>query len=140
MYEEVMQVPMIWNWLGKVPPEGLRPELVSFYDFLPTVCEATGVTPPAGANLPGTSYLQMAMGRPPKDQWRNLVYGQFRYAEMARDTRYKVVLRNNGEGPNELFDLGVDPRENVNRWDNGQYLQTRQRLTREIETWRKKYA
>ncbi|MDX1982286.1 MAG: sulfatase-like hydrolase/transferase [Bryobacteraceae bacterium] len=139
MYEEVMQVPMIWNWLGKVPPEGVRPELVSFYDFLPSVCEATGVTAP-GANLAGNSYLQQVMGRPAKQPWRNLVYGQFRYTEMARDTRYKVVLRNNGAGPNELFDLTADPREFVNRWDNDQYLLTRQRLTREIETWRQKYA
>ncbi len=137
MYEEVMQVPMIWNWLGKVPPEAARPELVSFYDLLPTVCEAAQVTPPSGKNLPGRSYLPLALGRTPKDPWRNVVYGHFRYAEMARDARYKVVLRNNGQGPNELYDLAADPREHANHYENDQYLLVRQRLTREIESWRK---
>lgn len=137
MYEEVMQVPMIWNWLGKVPPEAVRPELVSFYDFLPTLCEVGGVTPPADRNLPGHSYLELAMNRPLSKPWRNVVYGHFRYAEMARDTRYKVVLRNNGQGPNELYDLASDPREHTNRYEDDQYLLVRQRLTREIEAWRK---
>ena len=42
MYEEVMQVPMIWNWPGKVPVEATRPELVSFYDFFPSVLDVAG--------------------------------------------------------------------------------------------------
>lgn len=138
MYEEVMQVPMIWNWLGKVPPEAVRPELISFYDFLPTVCEAAGVTPPADRNLAGRSYLPIVTGKPPAEPWKNLVYGHFRYAEMARDPRYKVVLRNEGQGPNELFDLAVDPNEKANRFEDDTYLLVRQRLTREIEAWRKR--
>jgi arylsulfatase A-like enzyme len=35
MYEETMGVPMIWSWLGHVPPTNTRPELVSSYDKLP---------------------------------------------------------------------------------------------------------
>jgi arylsulfatase A-like enzyme len=140
MYQEVMEVPMIWNWLGKVPPEAKRPELVSFYDFLPTVCDAAGIQPPQGRNLCGNSYLHMAMNRPSTETWRNVAFGHFRNTEMARDTRYKVVLRNNGEGPNELYDLRADPRERVNQYDNDQFLLVRQRLTREIEGWRQKYS
>lgn len=140
MYREVMEVPMIWNWLGKVPPEAVRPELVSFYDLMPTLCEVAGVQPPANRNLPGTSYLRLAMNRPSAEAWRNLIFGHFRNTEMARDARYKVILRNNGEGPNELYDLREDPRERVNQYDNGQFLLVRERLTRDIEVWRKRYA
>jgi choline-sulfatase len=142
MYEEVMQTPMIWNWHGRVPVEGMRPELVSFYDVLPTICDATGTTPPAGRNLCGRSYLPIVTNRPiPKDQpWRNVIFGHFRNTEMARDPRYKVVLRNNGAGPNELYDLRVDPREKVNQYENPQFITVRDRLTRELEGWRKKYA
>lgn len=139
MYEEVMAVPMIWNWMGKVPIEATRPELVSFYDVVPTICEAVGVEPPS-RNLPGRSYLRFVIGKPGKEPWRNMVYGNFRYAEMARDARYKVVLRHNGSGPNELFDLKVDPREKANHYDNPEFLSVRDRLTKEIESWRKKYV
>lgn len=140
MYEEVMRVPLIWNWPGKVPPEARRPELVSFYDMLPTLCELAAVAPPANRNLCGTSYLPFALNLPEKPAWRPLVFGHFRYAEMARDARYKLVLRHEGKGPNELYDLRADPRERVNQYDNPQFLLVRQRLTQELENWRRRYS
>jgi len=142
MYEEVMQTPMIWNWAGKSPVEATRPELVSFYDVMPSLCEAAGVDVPAGGNLCGRSYLNLATGKPlPKNQaWPTTVFGHFRNTEMARDNRYKVVVRNNGDGPNELFDLRMDPREKTNQYDNPQFITVRDRLRRELDVWRKKYA
>ena len=134
-----MQVPMIWNWLGKVPPEATRPELISHYDLLPTLCEVAGLQAP-DRNLCGRSYLNLATNRKLEQPWRNVIFGHFRYAEMARDARYKVVLRHNGAGPNELYDLRTDPRERTNQYENPQFLQVKERLTREIEAWRKKYA
>jgi hypothetical protein len=47
---------------------------------------------------------------PKKQPWRTTVFGHFRNTEMARDLRYKVVLRNDGAGPNELYDLRENPR------------------------------
>jgi arylsulfatase A-like enzyme len=142
MYEEVMQVPMIWNWLGPAPPESVRPELVSFYDFLPTLCEAAGVEPPADRKLPGRSYLNLVTNKPmPKrEPWRNLVFGQYRNTEMARDTRYKLVLRDRGEGPCELYDLRADPREKTNRYEDPQFVTVRDRLSADLAAWRKQYA
>ncbi len=140
MYEEVMQVPMIWHWFGKVPPEAVRPELVSFYDMMPTLCEAAGVTPPTGRNLCGRSYLHLAMNRPSEAPWPTYLFGHFRYAEMARDGRYKMILRQQGQGPGELYDLRTDPREKTNQYENPQFLLVRERLGRELEAWRKKHA
>jgi arylsulfatase A-like enzyme len=140
MYEEVMATPMIWNWRGQIPVEAARPEMVSACDFLPTLCDLTGVTPPRDRNLPGRSYLPAVFNQPfPKKQpWRNLVFGEFRGAEMARDTRYKLVLRNQGQGPNELFDLRADPRERVNQYANPAFVTMRDRLSAELDAWRKK--
>jgi arylsulfatase A-like enzyme len=141
MYEEVIGVPMIWSWPGRVPTAITRPELISFYDFVPTVCEALGVAAPA-RNLCGRSYLNLATGKPlPKKQrWQDLVFGNFRYADYARDNRFKVVLRNNGEGPNELYDLRKDPREMVNEYENPQYLTVRERLTTALSAWKQKHS
>lgn len=142
MYEESMQVPMIWNWPGKTPVQATRPELVSFYDVLPTLCEALDVPAPANRNLCGRSFLPLLQGRPlpPKQAWRNLVFGHFRNTEMARDNRYKLVLRNGGKGPNELYDLRTDIREKQNQYDNPQFVSVRDRLTRDLEGWRKQYS
>ena len=135
-----MAVPMIWNWPGKVPPMAARPELVSFLDFFPTLCEVTGVEPPADRNLCGRSYWLLASGRvrDMKEPWRNLVFGHYRNTEMARDPRYKLVLRDGGEGPGELYDLRQDPREKVNQYDNPEYVTVRDALRRRIEEWRQR--
>lgn len=139
MYEEVMKVPMIWSWPGRIPVEGARPELISFYDFVPTVCEITGATVP-GRNLVGRSYSNLLFNKPFKkgENWQNLVFGQFRNTEMARDQYYKLVQRNNGEGPNELFDLRQDPRERVNRYEDPGFVTIRERLTNALAAWKKR--
>ena len=132
MYEEVVRVPMIWNWPGRVPVESVRNELVSFYDVVPSLCEAAGVAPPAGSI--GRSYATLAYGKrlPKKQPWRNVVFGQYRNTRMARNSRYKLVLRDQGKGPSELYDLAVDPRERVNRFDNPGHLSIREQLTHQL--------
>jgi arylsulfatase A-like enzyme len=133
---------MIWSWPGRVPVQAVRPELVSFYDFLPTVCDAAGLQPPAGRNLCGRSYLPLATNRPlPKKQpWRDLVFGQFRNTEMARDNYFKLILRDEGQGDNELYDIRRDPREMKNLYDDPGVSTVRDRLAAQLAQWRRKYA
>ena len=141
MYEEVVQTPMIWHWPGRVPVEATRPEMVSSYDFLPSICDAAGVAAP-NRNLCGRSYLALAANKPlpKKEPWRSTVFGHFRNTEMARDNRFKLVLREEGKGPNELFDLKADPREKTNLYENPEFITVRDRLGKELEAWRKRYS
>jgi choline-sulfatase len=138
MYEEVVQVPMIYSWPGRIPADTVRPELVSFYDFLPTICDLTQSPLPAGRNLPGRSYAPLVRNQPlPKNQpWQNLVFAQFRNTEMARDVYFKLILRNNGEGPNELYDLRRDPRERINLYDSPNHVAARDNLTAALQSWK----
>lgn len=141
MFEEAMGVPMIWSWPGRIPVQASRPELISSYDLLPTICDAVGATVPA-RNLCGRSYLDIAKGKiyTRKDKpWRQFVFGHFRNTEMARDERYKLVLRNGGDGPNELYDLAKDPRERQNLYDNPGFISVRAELRKELDVWREKY-
>ncbi|MGH9721542.1 MAG: sulfatase family protein [Bryobacteraceae bacterium] len=142
MYEEVMQVPMIWNWPGRVPVQGVRPELASFYDVLPTIADVAGAPLPQGRNYCGRSYLPLALGRtlPKKEAWRTTVFGHFRNTEMARDSRYKVVVRDEGRGPGEFYDLRSDPREKLNLYETPERIIERDRLAGELAAWRKRYA
>lgn len=142
MYEEVMRVPMLWSWPGKIPTEAVRSELTSTYDFVPTICDAVDVQPPQ-RNLCGRSYLEIAQGKifTRKDaRWRSTVFGQFRNTEMARNERFKLVLRDGGEGPSELFDLSKDPRERSNQYQNAGYITIREQLTKGLAAWRDKYS
>lgn len=142
MYEEVMQVPMIWSWAGQIPIQSSRAELVSAYDFVPSVCDAAGVQAPA-RNLCGLSYLPMAQGkiRGKKDKpWRSTIFGHFRNTEMARDGRFKVIVRDGGESPGEFYDLAKDPRERANLYGNPQYVSVQSDLTQQLKSWREKYS
>lgn len=142
MYEEAIQVPMIWNWIGRVPVEGARPELISSYDLLPTLCDVTGASLPADRKLCGNSYLLLALGRPlpKKEVWPTTVFGHYRNTDMARDSRYKVVVRNGGSGPNEFYDLRTDPREKVNQFANQQYVNQQERLMKLLAEWKQQHS
>ena len=141
MYEEVVSTPLVWSWQGHVPPQLTRPELVSAYDLLPTLCDLTGADLPA-RNLCGRSYLPLATGKPlPKKQpWRTTVFSHCQNTDMAREKRYKLVLRDQGKGVGELYDLGVDARERVNQYDNPQFLTVRTSLAAALANWKQTYS
>lgn len=140
LYEEVVATPMIWSWRGAIGVESARPEVVDEYDFLPSLCELTGAAAPQG--LPGRSYLRAVFNEPypKKEPWRNLAFSSASGVEMVRDARYKLVLRDQGKGPGDLFDLRADPREKVNQYENPRFVTLRDRLAAEIESWRKRFA
>ena len=136
MYEEIVRTPLIWAWPSRFPPQTVRNEVVNSYDLMPALCELVGVAPPAGSHVP--SYLTFVYGRRlgKKESWPNLAFGRIRDAEMARDDRYKLILRNQGKGPNEFYDETADPKEQTNQVDNPKYLGMRERLTGQLAAWR----
>jgi arylsulfatase A-like enzyme len=142
MYEESVNVPMIMTWPGRIPVESARPELVSFYDVLPTLCDLFGAPVPA-RNLCGQSFLPLVVKQQPKSKvprWRSTVFAQLRNTVMARDSRFKLVLRNDGAGPNELFDLAADPGEKTNQYGNPRFLTVRDRMASEARNWKQTYS
>ena len=52
----------------------------------------------------------------------------------------KLVIRNNGSGPNELYDLKADAQERVNQFDNPQFLTVKTQLSGELTKWKQKNA
>jgi len=139
MYEEAVVTPMIWSWAGRVPAQAVRPELMSAYDFVPSICDVVGIAPPAG-NLCGRSYVKLATGKPlPKKQpWRTVVYGHQQNTDMARGDRYKLVLHGGGQG--ELYDLKQDPGEKINQYENQQFLTIRSTLSSGLAAWKQRYS
>jgi choline-sulfatase len=135
MHERAMQVPLIMSWPGHIPVQAARGEMVSHYDFVPTIWDAAGITP--SRPVVGRSYLPRIRNQKldKKDVWPIYVYGQYRYVDYIRDQRYKLVART-GKGENELFDLRNDPEERINQFANPEFINTRNRLQSELIAWK----
>jgi arylsulfatase A len=67
-----MHVPLIASWPGQMKPGTVCPDLVDMTDFLPTICEAAGVTLPKTLTIDGRSFLPQVRGE--KGQPRDWIY------------------------------------------------------------------
>jgi arylsulfatase A-like enzyme len=142
MFDEAVATPILWSWPGHIPAIALRPDLVSAYDFVPTLCDLLALDPPK-RNLCGRSYAPLVTGKPlPRKSpvWRLALCAHYGNTDMAREERYKLVSRDQGKGPNELYDLVLDPVEKVNQFENPQFLTIHTELAGELDKWKQKYS
>jgi arylsulfatase A-like enzyme len=111
MYEESIRIPLIWNQPGRIKARAIR-EMVSAYDYFPTILEYLGVPGPKAAGpLPGRSYRPLLDARSVK--WNNRLYFEYEYVRGVRTENLKYIERA-GDWPSELFDLERDPGEKKN--------------------------
>lgn len=92
-YESSVKVPLIVYGPRAGVRAGVvdRDHLVSGVDFVPTVCELAGVTPPE--NMRGRSLLPLLRGEGPKE-WRDHVYCSFHHTgRVIRTQKYKYVMK-----------------------------------------------
>lgn len=88
------RVPLTANWPGVFPKGRVCNDLVDFSDFLPTLCEAAGVTVPSTLTLDGRSFLPQLQGK--KGEPRKWIYcwysrnGGPTGKEWARNQHYKL--------------------------------------------------
>ncbi len=62
LYEGGIRVPGLLRWPGRIAPGSVSDEAVCGIDFLPTVCDLLGLTPPAGRTLDGASFAPLFTG------------------------------------------------------------------------------
>ncbi len=120
MYEESIQVPLIWNHPGRIPGGRVLSPMVSSYDFFPTLLDYLGLPAPADRQRPGRSYAGFLRGETPA--WRDELYFEYCYARAVRTATMKYVERVDN-WPSELFDLEADPGETTNLIGDRHYAQ-----------------
>lgn len=137
MYDEVVRVPLLISWPGKIPTDAIAPEIIGGYDMFPSLCEAASLELPRLRS--GRSFLPLATRRalPKGRPWKNIAFAEMRDVAMARDARFKLVVRAKG---GELYDLTKDAMETINFFDDPQYVTVRQRLQQELADWRGRTA
>ncbi len=111
LYDGGIRVPMLARWPGKIAPGGTTDHLSAFWDFLPTVCELTGIEAPEG--LDGISFAPSLLGAGTQAEHSHLFWAFYeRGGRIAvRKGDWKLVKYDLDEDPNaawELYDLAND--------------------------------
>lgn len=135
-FDGLLRVPLIWKVPG-APPGRVATGLASHLDFVPTVCELTGVVPPEygpppGAEpeakeqlrpLPGRSLAPVIQGQAASVQDSVVIENDEDYLGLRLRTlvtpthQLTLYVGEDGDEPyGELFDLANDPGQLRNLW------------------------
>lgn len=138
-FDGLLRVPQIWRLPGTIPAGRVVESLTSHTDFVPTVCALTGIAlpefgPPPGTkaeapgqlrSLPGRSLLPVLTGSADSVQDAVVIENDEDYLGLrlrtlvTRDRQLTMYIGEDGELPyGELFDLGGDPGQLHNRWND----------------------
>lgn len=113
MYDTSVKVPAIMNHLGRLPSGRVCEELLSGYDFMPTLLDYVGLENPYADQFPGRSFLPLLSETPAENHAFVVVYDEYGSTRMIRTQEWKYVHRY-PYGPHELYDLVHDPGEKIN--------------------------
>jgi arylsulfatase A-like enzyme len=131
LYDAGMKVPLVIS--GPGVRQGETDALAYLLDVFPTVCELSGVKPPAG--LDGQSLRPVIDGK--ADGVRDTLFCAYRDVQRAvRDRRYKLI-RYPQVDVTQLFDLQDDPDETKNLATDPAQAERIKSLTAEMLRWQK---
>lgn len=130
MLEGSLRVPMIWNHAGRIRAGSSCGEMVSSYDFLPTLVEYLGVAIAADPRRVGQSYAGLLRGGAASARRTRLLF-EYAYVRALRTRNLKYVERAEGHG-GELYDLEADPGETRNLWNDEAYRKQRAEFRKEL--------
>ncbi|HOX38593.1 MAG TPA: sulfatase-like hydrolase/transferase [Candidatus Brocadiia bacterium] len=117
MYDSSVKVPFILALPGRVPSGAVCENMLSHYDFMPTLLDYLGMENPEAGRLPGRSYAPILRGEAMPESEGVVAYDEYGPTRMIRSREWKYVHRY-PYGPNELYNLTDDPDERINRIDD----------------------
>jgi len=118
-YEDLLKLPFIVRWPGRVPAGAESKSMQSLVDLAPTFLTACCIPVPGA--MQGVNQLDVWQAE--SASARDIVVTEFRHQPTKVhlrtyiSERYKItVYRDHEYG--ELFDLQLDPEERINLWDD----------------------
>ncbi|MCD6304578.1 MAG: sulfatase-like hydrolase/transferase [Planctomycetes bacterium] len=115
-YEDLLRLPMVVRWPGRVPAGRVSDAIQNLVDLAPTFLSAAGLEIPGA--MTGIDQLETWCGGPPARTWsitENHHGTRHFHMRTYVDRRYKITVYRDGED-GELFDLQEDPGELRNLW------------------------
>jgi arylsulfatase A-like enzyme len=129
MYEESIHVPLIWNHPGRIREGTVIPQMVSSYDYFPSLLDYCGVRAPRDPKSLGRSYAPLLRGR--RIPWQDRLYFEYAMVRAVRTRNLKYIERTR-EWPSEFFDLEADPGETASRLEDPAYAGVIAELRRDL--------
>jgi arylsulfatase A-like enzyme len=135
LYEVSMRAPLIISGKG-IPASKSSESLTYLYDIMPTICDLTGTTIPAGVE--GKSLLPIIKGQ--QESIRDSLFLTYEKSQRAvTDGRWKLI-RYPDINKTQLFDLKSDPDEMIDLASKPDFLGQKERLFSLLKNWQKKAA
>ncbi len=128
-YEDMIKLPFITRFPGRVPAGKQSDSLQSLVDLAPTFLSTAGIDIPRG--MAGINQRDVWFGK--KDKIREHIIVENRHqpttihVKTYVDKRYKITVYYNQEY-GELFDLEKDSQEISNLWDKKEYFELKTEL------------
>lgn len=139
MYDSSVKVPFLISQPGVIPKGSVCHNLVSAYDFMPTLLDLLNITNPCADILPGHSFLE-SLHEPEKEREGSVVvFDEYGPVRMIRSNQYKYVRRL-PYGPDEFYDLVKDPREEHNLLNDPECDEKVEQMRHELDVWFNHYA
>lgn len=128
-YEDMVKIPMLARFPGKIPAGSVLSSLQSQVDFAPTFLSACGIEIPG--LMQGVDQMSNWTGKAEKARDHVMVENRHQPRVMHLrtyiDERYKMTIHRNHEY-GEMFDLKDDPNEMRNLWDDPAYADIKARV------------
>ncbi len=146
MYEESLRMPLLVRLPGSITAASVNDELVLNLDFGPTFLDLAGI--PVPPEMQGRSFAGWLLGQKTPD-WRKAIY--YHYYEFPavhmvkrhygiRTRQFKLIHFYHDIDAWEMYDLGKDPDELHNVYENPAYLETRRELAAELIKLQESYG
>lgn len=134
VWQDSVRVPFIMSMPGLISPNTIDDGLASACDLHPTILDIAGITAPLDRLASGQSLLPRLTGSETTPPEWILTFDEYGGTRMVRCREWKYVLRAN-DGPEELYNLDVDPGESQNCAGNIALKSVQQDLRALLEAW-----
>ncbi len=139
MFEESVKVPCLISRPGSVPQGVVSEELLSQYDWQPTLMDYLGLGGEIPEGLPGSSFAPLLRGEEMAERQNVVVFDEYGPVRMIRSREWKLVWRY-PSGPHELYHLSEDPQERTNLMHYRGNAKVIEKMRRELEEWFARYT
>jgi arylsulfatase A-like enzyme len=139
MFDTSVKIPCIISRPGFVPENRTDTNLLSQYDWLPTLLEITGRKDLIPKDLPGRSFSPLLVGEDLGERESIFVFDEYGPVRMIRSKEWKLVWRYPG-GAHELYHIIEDPDERTNLFGYRGYAEKIESMRRDMEEWYSRYV
>ena len=139
MFDTSVKIPCLIRRPGYVPAGRVNTDLLSQYDWLPTLLEYVDAADRVPDGLPGRSFAPLLADRSIDERKSICVFDEYGPVRMIRSQEWKLVWRYPA-GPHELYNVGDDPGERVNLFSRPGQGERIRKLRRELEDWFASYV